>query len=50
MFKLNSMQDKMIQFFLYVQCCARKMAFVSDKDVNVTHKFYLESQTIKPHA
>ena len=44
MLKLNSRRAKMISFFLCVQQCSRPTGFVSDKGVNVIHKFNLESQ------
>lgn len=44
MLKLNSMQAKMILFFLCAQCYSRPTGFVNDNGVNVIHRFNLESQ------
>lgn len=45
MFKLNLIQDKRTQFFLYALCHARSLGFVNDRDANIIHKSNLESQS-----
>lgn len=43
--KLNSMQDKMMPFFLPAQCSAGSTDSVNDDVVNAKHMFNVESQS-----